>query len=85
PDGMNRPVMVAGGLTPDNVFDAVIATLPWVVDAVSGVEAGPGVKDGGRMRAFVQEVRRADCHVGPAVEAGTPAGDRASGLAAGGR
>ncbi len=85
PDGMNRPVMVAGGLTPDNVFDAVIATLPWVVDAVSGVEAGPGTKDGDRMRAFVQEVRRADCHVEPDVEAGTPAGDRANGLAEAGR
>lgn len=85
PDGLNRPVMVAGGLSAGNVFKAVVATMPWGVDAVSGVESGPGIKDGDRMRDFVTEVRRADCHVEPDVEAGTAAGDRANGLAGGGR
>jgi len=85
PDRLNRPVMVAGGLSSANVHDAILATLPWGVDAVSGIESEPGVKDGDRMRAFVEEVRRADCHVEPELEAGTPAGDRANGLAGAGQ
>ena len=63
PKTLNRPVILAGGLTPDNVFDAILSTLPWGVDISSGIEVEPGVKDGERMRHFVEEVRRADCHV----------------------
>ena len=63
PAGLNRPAMLAGGLTPDNVFDAIVATMPWGVDVASGVESAPGIKDGDRMRRFVEEVRRADCRV----------------------
>jgi phosphoribosylanthranilate isomerase len=63
PAALNKPIMLAGGLTPDNVFDAILATLPWGVDVASGVESAPGIKDGDRMRHFVEEVRRADCHV----------------------
>ncbi len=80
PQGLNKPALLAGGLTERNVFDAVTATLPWGVDTASGVEVSPGIKDGDRMRAFVEEVRRADCHVDPDIKAGTPAGDRANGL-----
>jgi phosphoribosylanthranilate isomerase len=69
PAGVSKPVMVAGGLSADNVFDAIVATMPWGVDAVSGVEAELGIKDGERMRAFVEEVRRADCRVDPDVRA----------------
>ena len=54
--------MLAGGLTADNVFDAILATRPWGVDVSSGIETEPGVKDGDCMRRFVEEVRRADCH-----------------------
>lgn len=68
PTELNRPVMLAGGLTPSNVFDAVTRVLPWGVDVCSGVEAAPGVKDGERMRRFVEEVRRADCHVEHAAD-----------------
>ena len=63
PKQLNKPVMLAGGLTPDNVFDAILATLPWGVDVSSGIETAPGIKDGDRMRHFVEQVRQADCHV----------------------
>lgn len=62
PTGLTRPFVVAGGLRADNVFDAIVATLPWAVDVSSGIEDEPGVKDGEKMRQFVAEVRRADCH-----------------------
>jgi phosphoribosylanthranilate isomerase len=62
PTGLHRPFLLAGGITADNVFDAIIATLPWGVDVSSGIESEPGIKDGHKMRKFVEEVRRADCH-----------------------
>ena len=62
PTGLGKPFVLAGGLRPDNVFDAVISTLPWGVDVASGIESAPGIKDGDKMRRFVEEVRRADCH-----------------------
>ena len=61
PDDMTKPYVLAGGLGPDNVFAAVRAASPWGVDVASGIESAPGVKDGGLMRRFVEEVRRADC------------------------
>lgn len=64
PAGIQKPFVLAGGLNPDNVFDAICATLPWGVDVSSGIESAPGIKDGDKMRHFVEEVRRADCHTG---------------------
>ena len=61
PSGLHRPFVLAGGITPDNVHDAILATLPWAVDVASGIEVSPGIKDGEKMRRFVAEVRRADC------------------------
>ena len=61
PAGLQRPFLLAGGITPDNVHDAIQATRPWAVDVASGIEAAPGIKDGEKMRRFVAEVRRADC------------------------
>ena len=55
-----RVVVLAGGLTPANVGDAVGIVKPYAVDVASGVEASPGVKDHERMRRFVDSVRRAD-------------------------
>ena len=52
-----RPWMLAGGLTPDNVADAIRLTGAQQVDVSSGVEAAPGVKDAARMKAFVQAAR----------------------------
>ena len=49
-----RPWMLAGGLTPDNVAEAIRLTNARQVDVSSGVESAPGVKDAGRISAFVK-------------------------------
>lgn len=54
------PVMVSGGLTADNVGEAIRITRPWAVDVASGVEGSPGVKDPDRLRAFLNAVAEAD-------------------------
>jgi phosphoribosylanthranilate isomerase len=54
------PVIVAGGLTSENVAEAIRLFAPWGVDVVSGVESEPRHKDEARLRNFVEAVRRAD-------------------------
>jgi len=54
---ITKPVVLAGGLTPDNVAEAIATIRPFAVDVSSGVESAPGVKDGDLIRRFCAAVR----------------------------
>lgn len=60
PPQLAQQIVLAGGLDPQNVGDAVRRVRPYAVDVSGGVEAGPGIKDPNMIRAFIEEVRSAE-------------------------
>lgn len=60
PADLSRPFLLAGGLDPENVADAIRQHRPYGVDVSSGVETAKGIKDAVRMAAFISEVKRVE-------------------------
>ena len=58
--GLPGRIVLAGGLGPDNVAQAIRAARPWGVDACSRLESAPGRKDPAKVRAFIQAIRQAE-------------------------
>ncbi len=57
PRGLKRPIILAGGLTAENVRDAIEQVRPYAVDVSGGVEASKGIKDSEKIRAFMRAVK----------------------------
>ncbi|NMZ23266.1 phosphoribosylanthranilate isomerase [Pseudomonas proteolytica] len=57
PQGLSKPIILAGGLCAENVARAIAQVRPYAVDVSGGVEQGKGIKDSAKIRAFMQAVR----------------------------
>lgn len=65
--GGSPPLVLSGGLTPENVSEAIAATRPFAVDTASGTEAEPGRKDPAKLGSFFHAVAAADARAGAAA------------------
>ena len=62
PSSFGSPLVLAGGLNPGNVVEAITQIRPWAVDVSSGVESARGIKDRALIKQFFSEVNRGDAH-----------------------
>ncbi len=65
PASFDYPLLLAGGVTPSNVAEAIVRTKPWGVDVASGVEIEKGIKSSELIEQFFREVRRGDQQLDP--------------------
>ena len=70
--GIERPLILSGGLNADNVGTGISTVRPWAVDVSSGVESSRGIKDGAAIRRFCAAVRDADARLARDARRGQP-------------